>query len=160
MSGQHTPGECYTLTIPGTLAGYTLTIPGRLPGLNEYTKATRTHRQMGADMKAEHQTTVQWLIRQQLRTLQIDKPVFLIFTWYEKDRRRDRDNVASFGRKVIQDALVASGVLADDGWDEVTGYIDRFAVDAQNPRIVVQFIEQEGTTCKKRQKTSCARLKR
>ena len=155
MSGE----TCYTVSIPGTLAKYQLTIPGRLPGLNEYTDATRKHRQKGADMKAEYQDMVIWLIRQQMRTVKIDKPVYLIFNWYEKDRRRDRDNVSSFGRKVIQDALVASGVLADDGWDEVSGYLDRFAVDAKHPRIVVQFIEQEGTACNKRPKKSCAKSK-
>ena len=158
MSEQSTP--CYQVTIPGTLAPYSLTIQGRLPGLNEYTDATRRHRQKGAEMKSEWQTVVQWAIRQQLRGLVIDKPVFLIFTWIEKDRRRDRDNVSSFGRKVIQDALVASGVLADDGWDEVTGYLDRYDVDPQNPRIVVQFIEQEGTTCRKRQGKNCKKSRK
>lgn len=33
------------------------------------------------------------------------------YRWFEKDRRRDLDNVSSFGRKVIQDALVECGVL-------------------------------------------------
>ena len=51
--------------------------------------------------------------------------------------------MASFARKVIQDALVKCGTLEDDGWDNVTGYLDRFEVDKENPRIVVEFIEQE-----------------
>lgn len=140
----------FTITIPGSLASYQLTIPGRLPGLNEYTDACRTSSQKGGKMKSDAQIAVMWQIKAQLRRLRIDKPVFMLFTFYEKDRRRDRDNVSSFARKVIQDALVAAGVLKDDGWDQITGYMDRFEVDRDNPRIVVQFIEQEAIDkCKK-----------
>ena len=47
------------------------------------------------------------------------------------------------------------GNLQDDGWDYVTGYLDRFQVDKENPRIVVEFIEQEvEPTCRKRQNKS------
>lgn len=147
----------FSITIPGSLADYQLIIPGRLPGLNEYTEACRSHSQKGGKMKREAQIAVMWQIKAQLRRLQIDKPVFMLFTFYEQDRRRDRDNVSSFARKVIQDALVKSGTLKDDGWDQVTGYLDRFLVDRDNPRIVVQFIEQEETTCKKEQKKSSRR---
>ena len=87
-----------------------------------------------------------------MRRVKFTKPVFLLFTFYEQDRRRDRDNVASYARKVIQDALVKAGTLEDDGWDYVTGYLDRFEVDKKNPRIVVEFIEQEvAAKCSKRQ---------
>ena len=136
------------------LAPFALTIPGRLPGLNEYTDCTRLHRQKGAEMKKYWQNIVGWHIRAQLHGKAFKKPVFLLFTFYERDRRRDRDNVSSFARKVIQDALVAGGVLQDDGWDYVTGYLDRFAVDAKDPRIEVRFLEQEERPCKKRQSKS------
>lgn len=140
----------YAVTIPGTLANYQLTIPGRLPGLNEYTDACRSSSQKGGRIKSEAQTAVMWQIKAQLQRLHIEKPVFLLFTFYEQDRRRDRDNVSSFARKVIQDALVKAGTLHDDGWDYVTGYLDNFKVDNQHPRIEVQFIEQEVTpACKK-----------
>ena len=143
--------EGYTITIPGTLAPYSLTIKGRLPGLNEYTEANRTHHQNGGRMKHQAQELVMWHIMAQLRRIRIEKPVFMLFTFYEQDKRRDRDNVSSFARKVIQDALVAAGTLKNDGWDQVTGYLDAFDVDPKNPRIVVEFIEQEAVQCKKRQ---------
>lgn len=146
MTQEHTQPQApaaYTLTIPGTMAEYRLEIPGRLPGLNEYIEANRGHKQKGATMKRQHQEYVMWHIRAQLRKMRITKPVFLLFTFYEQDRRRDHDNVSSFARKIIQDALVKSGTLADDGWDYVSGYLDRFAVDSSRPRIVVEFIEQE-----------------
>lgn len=145
MSSEKNPVAGYAVQIPGTLSKYSLTIPGRLPGLNEYTSANRTSPHKGAKMKQEHQDLVQWQIRSQLPRMRIRKPVFLIFTFYERDRRRDHDNVSSYARKVIQDALVKAGTLKDDGWGNITGYLDRFEVDPDNPRICVQFIEQEVT---------------
>ena len=50
------------------------------------------------------------------------------------------------------------GTLYDDGWEYVTRYLDRFEVDTQAPRIVVEFIEQEGEVrCSRRRKKSCPR---
>ena len=133
----------YTVTIPGQLADFKLTIPGKLPGLNEYTEANRRNAHQGAKMKRDSQDLVMWQILAQLRRRKINSPVFLLFNFIEADRRRDHDNVSAFARKVIQDALVETGVLKDDGWGNVTGYLDKFEVDAKNPRIVVEFIVQE-----------------
>ena len=138
-----TPLPVYTINIVGHKSEHALTIPGRLPGLNEYTDACRTNPRAGARMKQTAQETVMWQILSQIRRCKFERPVFLLFTFYEQDRRRDRDNVSSFARKVIQDALVKCGTLHDDGWDYVTGYLDKFEVDKKNPRIVVEFIEQE-----------------
>lgn len=155
MNGHTTPPvAAYTVQIPGEKSPHRLTIPGRLPGLNEYTNACRTDPKAGAKMKQEAQDAVMWQILSQIRHIKFTGPVFLLFTFVEKDRRRDRDNVSSFARKVIQDALVKCGTIKDDGWDYVTGYLDRFEVDKDNPRIIVEFIEQkEAVSCKpKREK--------
>lgn len=150
-----TPLEQHVITILGRKSPHVLTIPGRLPGLNEYTSACRTSYQAGNKMKQESQDVVKWSIRQRIRGVHFTKPVFLMFTFYERDKRRDRDNVASYARKVIQDALVSMGTIEDDGWDYITGYLDRFKVDNKNPRIVVEFIEQEVIEkCRKRQNKS------
>jgi Holliday junction resolvase RusA-like endonuclease len=138
-----TPVAACSITILGNKSPHVLTIPGRLPGMNEYTDACRTNPQKGNKMKQDAQHAIMWLIKAQLHRMRIEKPVFLLFTFYEQDRRRDRDNVSSFARKVIQDALVKCGTIQDDGWDHVTGYLDKFEVDKKNPRIVVEFIEQE-----------------
>ena len=148
----------YSITIDGTLQDYSLTIKGRLPGLNEYTDACRSNPRAGSRMKQQAQELVMWHILSQIRGKRFTKPVFLLFTFYEQDRRRDRDNVSSFARKVIQDALVECENLRDDGWDYVAGHYDRFAVDKNNPRIVVEFIEQEeAIKCKRRQSKSCGK---
>lgn len=118
-----------------------LTIPGTLPNLNDYIAAERTNRHKGAKMKADSGNIVAAAIRQCMRGVRIDKQVFMEYTWIEPSRRRDKDNISSFGRKVIQDALVSTGVLKDDGWKHVVGFSDRFEVDKENPRIEVLIKE-------------------
>lgn len=120
---------------------YKLIIPGALPNLNDYIAAERTNRHKGAKMKADSGNIVAVAIRQCLRGVRIDNPVFMEYTWIEPSRRRDKDNISSFGRKVIQDALVDTGVLKDDGWKHVVGFSDRFEVDRKNPRIEVLIKE-------------------
>lgn len=120
---------------------YLLIIPGTLPNLNDYIAAERTNRHKGAKMKADSGNIVAAAIRQCMRGVRIEKPVFIEYTWIEPSRRRDKDNISSFGRKVIQDALVQCGVLKDDGWKHVVGFSDKFEVDRENPRIEVRIKE-------------------
>lgn len=120
---------------------YLLTIPGTLNNLNDYIAADRTNRHKGAKMKADNGTVVALAIRRCMRGVRIEKPVEMHYTWYEPNKRRDKDNVSSFGRKVIQDALVQCGVLKDDGWKYIVGFSDRFEVDKENPRIEVKIRE-------------------
>lgn len=120
---------------------YQLTIHGRLDNLNDYISAERTNRYKGAQMKEKNQNIVIAEIMSQIRRVRLKRPVRMVYRWYEINRRRDLDNISSFGRKVIQDALVKSGVLPDDGWKYVKGFTDEFFVDAENPRIEVTIIE-------------------
>lgn len=122
---------------------YKLIIFGRLDGLNEYTAANRTNPYQGGKMKKENEKQVIGYIRQQLKGIQIKKPVWLEFRWFERNKRRDLDNISSFGRKVIQDALVKTGVLKDDGWDYIVGFQDNFYVDKEQSRIEVIIKEVE-----------------
>ena len=69
-------------------------------------------------------------------------PVVVSIEWYEPNRRRDLDNVAS-AKKFILDGLVRAGVLANDGQRHVTGFADTFHVDRERPRIVVSIIEPD-----------------
>lgn len=117
-----------------------INIPGSLPGLNEYIQAERTHRQRGAALKREAQELIEWEISQQIdRPLR--EPVTMHYTWVERDRRRDKDNISSMGRKLIQDAMVAIGALKNDGWGNIEGFTDSFSVDAGDPRIEI-YIEE------------------
>ena len=117
-----------------------LTIPGRLPGLNELLKAPKGNRFRANQIKREAETKIAWCILQQLRGVQIAGKVTLRYTWYEPNRRRDLDNIAS-GHKYIQDALVRAGVLEGDGWRHIAGFSDSFEVDKVNPRVEVEIIK-------------------
>ena len=106
---------------------YLLIIHGTLPNFNDYISAERTNRHKGAKMKADSGNIVAVAIMEYL--------------WVEPNMRRDKDNISSFGRKVIQDALVNAAVLKGDGWKHVVGFSDRFEVDKENPRIEVRIKE-------------------
>lgn len=113
----------------------TFTVHGRLPGLNEYTDACRTNAKAGARCKKAAEEQVLWgIVTSHLQPF--SAPVFLTFRWYERDRRRDVDNVA-FAKKFILDALVQRGILAGDGRKHVVGFIDYFDIDRRDPRVVV-----------------------
>lgn len=117
-----------------------LVIDGRLDGLNEFIAAQRTNKYKGAALKKVNQQIVELAVRRQLRVT-IDKPVRLHYTWYERNHKRDLDNVSGFGHKVIQDALVTCKVLPDDSPKYVIGYTDEFRVDRLHPRIELEIEE-------------------
>lgn len=122
---------------------YTLIIAGRLDNMNDYTSACRTNQYKGAKLKQKNENVVKQAIYEQLGRLRIKNPVQMLYRWYEPNKRRDLDNISAFGRKVIQDALVDTRVLQDDGWRYVKGFQDEFYVDKGNPRIEVEIIEDE-----------------
>lgn len=122
---------------------YLLTIPGRLDNLNNYINAERSNRYKGAQLKADNEAIVKHAIVKCFKDVKIKKPVIMHYHWHEKNTRRDMDNISSFGRKVIQDALVKCKVLDNDGWKNIKGFDDSFYLDAKNPRIEVIIEEVE-----------------
>lgn len=117
-------------------------IRGSLPGLNEYINAERTNRYKGAEMKRRAESIVLHAARS-LGKWRAEQPVYMVYHWYCADRRRDKDNISSFGRKVIQDALVRAKILKNDGWNDIIGFEDIFYIDKKNPRVVVEIEEEE-----------------
>lgn len=122
--------------------GTKLIITGTLPGLNENIEAERQHRQKAAALKRQQEHLIILCIKSQLRGKKFTGPVRMRYLWVEKDRRRDKDNISSMGRKIIQDALVKAGVLPNDGWANIDGFSDEFAVDKNNPRVEVEILEE------------------
>lgn len=117
-------------------------IKGTLPGLNEYIDAERESRYKAAAMKKQVQRTIALVCRAQHPKAHFTKPVRIHYTWYEKDLRRDCDNIA-FAKKFIQDAFVRAGILIDDSRRYITGFTDNFAVDRKNPRVEIEMEELE-----------------
>lgn len=120
-------------------ASKTFFVAALLPTLNEYTLASRGNIYASAKMKKEAEEIVMWSIRQ-LRGWKTDKPVFIVFRWVEKNRKRDHDNVA-FAKKFVQDALVKAGVIGGDGWKHVIGFVDTFDVDKKRYGVEVTLLE-------------------
>lgn len=120
-----------------------LTISGKLPGLNEYIRACRTNPHAGNKMKRSAEDYVLWQIAQNIQDILITRPVILKYDFFEPNKKRDLDNIASFAMKVIQDVLVSAGVLANDGWNEILGFTTQFYCDPDNPRIEVAIVEVE-----------------
>ena len=116
----------------------TLVIEGQLPNLNDYTKACRSHRQIGARMKKDAEKLISAYIMQQLKGVHFDGAVKLSFRWYEPNKKRDLDNIC-FAKKFILDALVSNKIIVADGWKGVVGFTDHFFVDKENPRIEVDI---------------------
>ena len=113
-----------------------ITIPGRLPGMNEYQMACRSHWSNGAKMKSDAQQICElYMAKAKRKKVHFEKADISI-VWYEKNKRRDKDNI-SFGRKFIFDALQSMGILDNDGWGQIAEIRERFEVDKGNPRIEI-----------------------
>jgi Holliday junction resolvase RusA-like endonuclease len=116
-----------------------LIIPGRLPGLNDMIEAARKNKYESANMKKAYTELVAWCVKS-ARLPHLSSPVDLVFTWYEPNRKRDKDNIMA-GQKFILDGLVTAGVLTNDGWKQIGDISHRFRIDKYNSRVEVELIE-------------------
>ena len=108
-----------------------LWVPGPLPSLNDLIAAAKGAGGTGrAYSKLKKQWTNDiWAWAKEARLPRFLGRVFLEFRWYEQTTRRDPDNIAAGGRKLVLDGLVAAGVIGGDGWRYVAGWVDRFRHD-------------------------------
>ncbi len=121
---------------------YTFTIGGRVTSFNEYIQATNTNRFYGNKLKKETQEYIIRFIKEQIPAVRIRERIQLEFRWYEKNRRRDLDNVAA-GKKFILDALQVAGTIDNDDQRHISSFVDRFFIDEDNPRVEVDLVEEE-----------------
>ena len=127
---------------------YKLTIPGRLAGLNDYTAANRTNPHKGGTVKKDNEAYVIWCIRKQLQGVHIERPVLIYYHFFEKDMRRDGDNILSCATKFIQDSLKNAHVLQEDNRKCIPHFYHDVSVDTGNPRIEVTITELTGEQAK------------
>lgn len=95
----------------------TFTIKAKLPSLNEIIEVSRANKYMAAQFKRDVQELIGFEIRQALAkgTLKpVDQPCEIHIDFYERTKRRDVDNIASGGSKVILDALVKNHIIRND----------------------------------------------
>lgn len=111
-----------------------LDINGTMPGLNDFLAAVNKHRLMGNKMKQEQTERVAWLAKAQLPVF--TRAINLTFVYREKNRKRDKDNIA-FAKKFIFDGLVMAGRIPNDTWAWVGDWSEAFVVEPNNPGITV-----------------------
>jgi len=99
-----------------------LNIDYKFPSLNDYINACRSNKFGGAAMKKKVQKDISQKI---LQLPKFETPISIDFLWFEKNARRDYDNIA-FAKKFILDAMVEQGRIKDDNRKFVTGFSDRF----------------------------------
>ena len=119
-------------------------IEGRLDGLNEYTAACRAKAKGGARLKRDNEARVREAIRS-AHLAPMSTPILVHITWVEGMKEgarrfvpRDKDNIR-FAAKFILDALVAEGVIADDGWRFVDGIADTYRLNRSEPKVIVRL---------------------
>jgi len=73
--------------------------------------------------------------------VKVEEDCSVAFHWFEKDRRRDHDNIAS-AVKFIFDGLRKCSIFGGDGWKHISGgFAHNFSVDKANPRIEIYILE-------------------
>lgn len=117
-----------------------LEIKGELTDLNKYIRIERGNKFAGANIKKDETNRI-WIECKQQHIEKQKKGCFIVFQWYAKNSRKDKDNIA-FAKKFILDGLVQAGVIESDRWDFISGFLDVFYIDEKNPRIEVSFGEQ------------------
>lgn len=120
------------------LRGHTCEIRMKLPSLNDYINLCRKNRYESADFKKRIEKDISYYLKPLKR---FKKPVTINFIWYEKNMRRDADNIA-FAKKFILDAMVKSGKLHDDSRKYVKGFTDTFK-QGKETKVQIIVLEEE-----------------
>ncbi|MEF9863727.1 MAG: hypothetical protein RR777_02170 [Christensenellaceae bacterium] len=111
-------------------------IPLKLPSLNEYIAFCRYNKYSANKEKQSVQNDIAIFLK---KLPKLKTPIKINFTWVEKDKRRDLDNVA-FAKKYILDCLVKLEKIEDDGQKYVIGFTDSFKYDKEN-KVILEIIE-------------------
>ena len=111
-------------------------IPLKLPSCNEYIRVCRTNVYKAAKFKSGVEDDIIVYLNK-LPTF--NKPIEIIFNWYEGNKRRDFDNIA-FAKKFILDAMVKCGKLKDDNRKCVVAFTDRF-FHAKDFKVILEITE-------------------
>ena len=117
-----------------------IVVPGRFASLNDFIDANRrTHGRWNAgnSMKQKDQKIICSCIPKGLRF----KRIFIRYTYFEPNTKRDKDNISGYFHKVFQDALVQAGCIPNDGWKVIQGFSDHFDIDTKYPRIEILIEE-------------------
>lgn len=116
-------------------------IPTRLIGMNEYSNACRANAIKAAKMKKETEEVIMWAIKAS-KAKPMTAPVRVHIIWVEPNMRRDKDNIST-GKKFVLDALVKAGILGNDNWKWIEHLSDDWMVNKNNPRVIVELTDNQ-----------------
>lgn len=108
------------------------------PGLNDLLHEAERHPKAYNAMKQQYQMLAVNAIRRHLRGFKAKDLVIphYIFCEPKKGNKRDYDNIAAAGRKIINDALTKTGTIKDDS-PQYLGYGTNTFIYADEPFIEV-----------------------
>lgn len=110
-------------------------IDGRLPSLNDYVRVNRQNKYEANNLKQETQKLINFYIKK-YKVHKFDCPIFVAIRWYEKDMKRDYDNIV-FAKKFILDSMVEMKIIPNDTRKYIYDMHEVVDVDKKNPRIEV-----------------------
>lgn len=117
-----------------------ITFPGEFTDLNTYIHSLNASRYGGNTIKGD-ETKRAWADCFSSGVKRINFRPFIIFKWYVRDRKKDKDNI-SFAKKFILDGIRDAKVLRNDGWNDILGFMDTFALEKEFPEVHVYLIEK------------------
>ena len=114
------------------------------PGLNDLLHEAERHPKAYNTMKQQYQMIAVNAIRRDLRGFKAQGLVIPHYTFCEpkKGNKRDYDNIAAAGRKIINDALTKTETIKDDS-PKYLGYGTNSFVYTDSPFIAVEIEEVE-----------------
>jgi len=109
-------------------------LEGKFPTLNQYIRAERGNLYQAAKIKKTETERVKYSC---LGILPVENyPVSIQFIWSQFNHRTDPDNIA-FAKKFILDGLVEAGVLAGDGFKQISSFSDTFTLEADGVNVII-----------------------
>jgi Holliday junction resolvase RusA-like endonuclease len=129
-----------------------IVIEGELTSHNSYTDAIRRNRYKGGSIKRMNERLCEhWIRSARYEGFMLERfPVDITLTWFCKNKRTDPDNISS-AIKFILDSMQKVGVIDNDSWKTIGSITHHFRVDADRPRIELEFKEPEKTQSRKKQ---------
>lgn len=122
---------------------------GRLPGLNEMINSNRTNRYLGAKVKSGWMHELAHEFLRQAGGKRISRHATAYLKFFEKDARRDDDNVIGGGCKVVLDALTIAHIIVDDSPKFIHVLPERFTLSGKKEqrekeaRIEILLVEDQ-----------------
>ena len=114
------------------------------PGLNDLLHEAERHPKAYNKMKQDYQMLAVNAIRRHLRGFKAQGLIIPHYTFCEpkKGNKRDYDNIAAAGRKIINDALTKTGTIKDDS-PNYLGYGTNTFVYDDEPfiEVVLEMVE-------------------